>query len=45
MVKGLLINVGDMIRELKIPHATEQLSPCAATTEPNVPQLRPDRDK
>ena len=23
----------------KIPHATEQLSPCATTTEPDEPQL------
>ena len=34
VVKGLPFNVGDMVRELKIPHATEQLGPCAATTEP-----------
>ena len=36
MVKNSPANAGDMVRSLvrKIPHAMEQLSPCATTTEP-----------
>ena len=37
MVKNLPANAGDMgsiPSPGKIPHATEQLSPCATTTEP-----------
>ena len=47
--------VWSLIRETKIPHAAQQLSPHATTTEPapsrygqreaRVPQLRPDTAK
>ena len=44
VVKNLHASVGDMASMLglgRIPHATEHLSPCAATTKPVLQLLRP----